>query len=105
LVAAPRLLDEGVNVPSADLAIVLATSRSRRQLVQRMGRVIRKKADGREARLVVLFVAGTTEDPGIGAHEDFLDEIGEAAAEVKVFRPRSPSGAIAAWLRPRLGRR
>jgi len=56
VVAAPRLLDEGVDVPAADLAIVLATSRSRRQLIQRMGRVIRRKPDGRSARLAILFV-------------------------------------------------
>ena len=43
LVAAPRLLDEGVDVPAADLAIVLASSRSKRQMIQRMGRVVRKK--------------------------------------------------------------
>jgi RNA polymerase primary sigma factor len=100
LVAAPKLLDEGVDVPSADLAIVLATSRSRRQLVQRMGRVIRKKPDGREARVVILYVASTAEDPDAGAHEDFLDEIEDAATEVRTFRPGSPSATIVAWLKP-----
>ena len=66
LIAAPKLLDEGVDVPDADLAIVLATSRSRRQMIQRMGRVVRKKSDGRKARLAVLFVEGTSEDPATG---------------------------------------
>ena len=102
LVAAPKLLDEGVDVPSADLAIVLATSRSRRQLVQRMGRVIRKKPDGREARVVILYVANTAEDPDAGAHEDFLDEIEDAATEVRTFKPGSPSATIASWLKPRV---
>ncbi len=59
LVAAPKLLDEGIDVPSADLAILLASSKSKRQMIQRMGRVIRKKADGRLARIVILFVEAT----------------------------------------------
>ncbi|SDP11017.1 RNA polymerase sigma factor, sigma-70 family [Klenkia soli] len=63
LLAAPRVLDEGVDVPEADLAVIVAGSRSRRQLVQRLGRVLRPKTDGRHARLVLLFASGTVEDP------------------------------------------
>jgi RNA polymerase primary sigma factor len=63
LLAAPRVLDEGVDVPEADLAVVVAGSRSRRQLVQRLGRVLRPKQDGRAARLVMLYARGTVEDP------------------------------------------
>ena len=93
VVAAPKLLDEGVDVPAADLAFVLATSRSRRQLIQRMGRVIRRKPDGRSARIVILYQAGTAEDPAEGAHEDFLDEVLEVAEAVEVFPP-STSGEL-----------
>lgn len=85
LVAAPMLLDEGVDVPSADLAIVLAASRSRRQMIQRMGRVLRKKKDARLARIVILFVEGTSEDPELGAHETFVDIIIDAASEIETF--------------------
>lgn len=85
-VVAPQLLDEGVDVPAADLAIVLAASRSRRQMIQRMGRVLRRKSDGRIARLVVVFVEGTVEDPALGAHDLFLDEVTEAAESVLTFR-------------------
>jgi RNA polymerase primary sigma factor len=49
ILAAPRLLDEGIDVPEADLGIIVAANRSQRQMVQRLGRVIRKKADGRWA--------------------------------------------------------
>lgn len=62
-VASPRVLDEGVDVPEADLGIVMAASRSRRQMVQRLGRVIRKKADGGFGKLVVMYAPGTSEDP------------------------------------------
>lgn len=98
LVAAPKLLDEGVDVPSADLAIVLASSRSRRQLVQRMGRVIRPKPDGREARVLILFTEGTSEDPALGANEDFLDEIVASADDVSVIRQGVPPGEIVKYL-------
>lgn len=62
-VASPRVLDEGVDVPDADLGIVMAASRSRRQMVQRLGRVIRKKAGGGHGKLVVMYAPGTSEDP------------------------------------------
>lgn len=80
--AAPQVLDEGVDVPEADLAVVLGASRSRRQMVQRMGRVLRRKADGRRARFVVVTVRDTVEDPGRGAHETFLDEVTSVARRV-----------------------
>jgi RNA polymerase primary sigma factor len=85
VVGAPRLLDEGIDVPAADLAMILATSRSRRQMIQRMGRVLRKKEDGRVARVAIFFVEGTTEDPAGGSHEDFLELIEPVALEVRRF--------------------
>lgn len=97
LVAAPRLLDEGVDVPAADLAIVLASSRSRRQMVQRMGRVIRKKKDGRLARLAVLYVEDTSEDPEV-AHEDFLYLVMGSAREIKYFGSNASANTICSYL-------
>lgn len=84
-VTAPQVLDEGVDVPAADLGIILAASRSRRQMIQRMGRVLRRKADGRPARFVIVFVEGTTEDPAHGAHGAFLDEVTGVADTVVAF--------------------
>ena len=85
VIVAPRVLDEGVDVPAADLAVIVGASRSRRQMVQRMGRVLRRKPDGRHARFAVLFVEGTVEDPCLGAHEAFLDEIVDVADQVSYF--------------------
>jgi superfamily II DNA or RNA helicase len=98
LVAAPKLLDEGVDVPSADLAIILASSGSRRQLVQRMGRVIRPKKDDRIARIAVLYIEGTGEDPKFGVHEDFMELVTEAATDVKIFNSGHSSEVICAYL-------
>ncbi len=84
-VVAPHILDEGVDVPAADLAIIMAASRSRRQMVQRMGRILRRKPDGRLARFVMVFVEETVEDPAHGAHDLFLDEVTDVAESVRIF--------------------
>ena len=74
LVAA-RVLDEGVDLPDADVALALSAFRTRRHLVQRLGRVLRRKADGRAAHLVLLHAAGTLEDPDRGGHHGFLAQV------------------------------
>jgi superfamily II DNA or RNA helicase len=85
VLAAPRLLDEGIDVPAADLAVIVGASRSRRQMIQRMGRVLRRKPAGRRARFAVVFVEGTVEDPRRGAHEAFLEELVGVADRVSTF--------------------
>lgn len=95
VVIAPQVLDEGVDVPAADLAVILAASRSRRQMVQRMGRILRRKPDGRLARFVVVSVEGTVEDPARGAHEGFLDEVIPVADSVRRFPPGATADTCA----------
>jgi len=85
VVAAPILLDEGINVPSADLAIILASSKTKRQMIQRMGRVLRKKPNNEIAKIIVMYAKNTSEDTKLGAHEDFMEEIKDAAMGVKTF--------------------
>jgi superfamily II DNA or RNA helicase len=55
-----RVLDEGVDVPDASLAIILSGTGSSRQFIQRLGRVLRKK-EGKQAQLVELISKGTAE--------------------------------------------
>lgn len=88
--AAPQVLDEGIDVPEAEVAVVLGSSRSRRQMVQRMGRVLRRKADGRPARFVAVLARDTIEDPAHGAHEAFLDEILPVARHVTTIALGAP---------------
>lgn len=86
--AAPKLLDEGIDLPSVDLGIVMTASRSRRQMVQRLGRVIRRKADGRPVDFLILYAAGTVEDPSDeGVHEGFFDLVGEVATHRLELEP------------------
>jgi superfamily II DNA or RNA helicase len=103
VLAAPRVLDEGIDVPVADLAVIVGASRSRRQMVQRMGRVLRRKPDRRRARFAILFVEDTVEDPRFGAHEAFLGEIIDVADRVSCFPATSAAaapGAVVEALRP-----
>lgn len=85
VIVAPRVLDEGIDVPAADLAVIVSASRTRRQMIQRMGRVLRRKEDGRLARLAILYLEGTTEDPHSGAHEAFLSEVTAVADDLDDF--------------------
>lgn len=55
-----RVLDEGVDVPDASLAIILSGTGSSREFTQRLGRILRKK-EGKQARLVELISKGTAE--------------------------------------------
>ncbi|WP_052665516.1 DEAD/DEAH box helicase [Nitriliruptor alkaliphilus] len=100
VVVAPRVLDEGVDVPDADVAVVLATFRTRRQLVQRLGRVLRVKSDGREARLLLAHAVDTAEDPARGGHADFLDDVRDVAREVVRLDLAADPAAVAAFLAP-----
>jgi len=59
-VATSRVLNEGVDVPEAGVAVVLSGSGSVREHVQRLGRILRKKGEKR-AILYELVTAGTTE--------------------------------------------
>lgn len=83
--AAPRVLDEGVDVPDADLGIILGSSKSRRQMVQRLGRVIRRKSDGRVGKFVVLYARNTVEDPAVSGFEH-LNDIGTFARQTIPFK-------------------
>jgi RNA polymerase primary sigma factor len=98
ILAAPRLLDEGIDVPEADLGIIVAANRSQRQMVQRLGRVIRKKADGRVGRLVVLYSKGTVEDPDVQG-EEFLGKVLPFAREVDFFEMKTDLSRLQEFLR------
>lgn len=84
-ISAPRILDEGVDVPEADLGIIMAASRGRRQTIQRLGRVLRRRP-GKVARFVVMYAEGTVEDPFNGQElPDFYEECIPHADEFDKF--------------------
>lgn len=98
VLTAPRLLDEGIDVPEADLGIIVAANRSQRQMVQRLGRVIRKKVDGRHGRLVVLYSKGTVEDPDVQG-EEFLGKVLPFARNVGFFDIKTDLSGLQEFLR------
>jgi superfamily II DNA or RNA helicase len=59
-VVTSKVLNEGVDVPDANVAIVLSGSGSVREHVQRLGRILRRK-DGKNATLYELVSARTSE--------------------------------------------
>ena len=60
-VVTSKVLDEGVDVPDAELGIIMSGTGSGRELIQRLGRILRPKEDGRKARLVELIARNTRE--------------------------------------------
>ncbi len=65
-VVTSKVLDEGVDVPDAELGIIMSGTGSGRELIQRLGRILRPKQDGRKARLVEL-VSRHTRETGTSA--------------------------------------
>ena len=61
IVVASQVLDEGVDVPAAKIALILGGSGSARQQKQRLGRILRK-VENRQAELIEVIVRGTIEE-------------------------------------------
>lgn len=57
-----KAIDEGIDVPDASVGIILSGTSSQRQRLQRLGRIVRKKADGKGASLYYLHIEQTSED-------------------------------------------
>jgi superfamily II DNA or RNA helicase len=72
--ATSKVLNEGVNIPAAAIAIVLSGSGSSREHIQRLGRILRKQPD-KEAILYEVVTAGTAEE-----------RISERRSDVNQFR-------------------
>jgi superfamily II DNA or RNA helicase len=59
-VVTSKVLDEGIDIPDADVGIIISGTGSERAFVQRLGRILRKKK-GKEAVLYELVSAQTSE--------------------------------------------
>jgi len=59
--ATSKVLNEGVNIPDASVAIILSGSGSSREHIQRLGRILRKHED-KQAILYEVVTRGTTEE-------------------------------------------
>ncbi|PSQ64348.1 MAG: DNA repair helicase, partial [Halobacteriales archaeon SW_9_67_24] len=61
-IVAANVLDEGVDVPAANVAVVLSGSGSTREFTQRLGRILRPTEDDRRALLYEVVTEGTAEE-------------------------------------------
>jgi len=53
--------DEGIDVPDANVGVILSGTSSRRQFIQRLGRLLRPHG-GKESRLYYVAIRGTAEE-------------------------------------------
>jgi superfamily II DNA or RNA helicase len=57
-----KVLDEGVDVPDAELGIIVSGTGSSREFIQRLGRLLRPKPEiNRKAKLIEIISSGTRE--------------------------------------------
>ncbi len=61
VLVAVRALDEGIDVPECSVGVIMATGTTTRQLVQRVGRIVRPRP-GKVARIYVVFCRATHEE-------------------------------------------
>lgn len=73
-----RALDEGFNVPETEVGIIAASTATRRQRIQRLGRVLRP-ANGKSAATVYTLVATKGEIERLRAEEQELEGVADVA--------------------------
>lgn len=89
---APKVLDEGLDLPTVDAVVLLAASRSYRQLVQRVSAVLAPTDADRLPVVLVVHARGT-----VDADEGFVADLATVATEVRTFDAGTSAAAIAAW--------
>ncbi|HEY7110512.1 MAG TPA: DEAD/DEAH box helicase family protein [Nitrososphaeraceae archaeon] len=73
-----KVLDEGVDVPDAELGIILSGTGSGREFIQRLGRLLRPKPDAaRKARLIEIISSNTRETGTSAKRKRALGRINE----------------------------
>lgn len=69
-----RALDEGFNVPEAEVGIIAASTATRRQRIQRLGRILRP-SPGKDAATVFTLVASAPEIARLKEEEKSLEDV------------------------------
>ena len=81
-IATSKVLDEGVDVPDVELGIIISGTGSKREIIQRLGRLLRPKQDGRKAKLVELVSSHTHETRTSAKRMSALKEKNRSASSV-----------------------
>lgn len=82
--ATSKVLNEGVNIPDAAVAVVLSGSGSSREHIQRLGRILRKQP-GKEAILYEVVTLDTTEE-GISRRRSGGEQFRDAREQSPTFK-------------------
>lgn len=75
VLVACRALDEGFNVPEAEVAFIVAGTAARRQRVQRVGRVLRALEGKVHAEVITLYATPVEEQRLVAEAAEFPEEI------------------------------
>jgi len=57
-----KALDEGLDVPSTDIGIIVSSTKSVRQRIQRIGRVLRKAKNKNHSYIYTIYISGIDDD-------------------------------------------
>ncbi|WP_028051218.1 DEAD/DEAH box helicase [Cellulomonas sp. URHD0024] len=90
---AHRPISTGNDLPPVTTVVLLAGTRTGRQLVERADPVLHPNPSDTISTVLLVFARGTVEDPGQGHLTDLLD----AATEVRTFGIDAEGATIAAW--------
>ena len=88
ILVAVRSLDEGIDVPDASVAVLAAGTRSRRQRIQRFGRILRP-GDQKLAIALSILIRSTPEESEVGDRDE------ELLGPERVVHHRWPGRSIA----------
>lgn len=85
---ASHVLNEGVDVPAASVAIILSGTGSTREYIQRLGRVLRKGKDNKKQAILYEVVAEDTSEEGTSARRRGMEKKNVSAACPKDIPPK-----------------
>jgi len=77
-----KVLDEGVDVPDAELGIIVSGTGSSREFIQRLGRILRPKQDDKTARLIEIVSMETREVSTSSKRKRALQRMNRKGSEI-----------------------
>jgi superfamily II DNA or RNA helicase len=85
-----KCLDEGINIPEVDKALILASSTNPREYIQRRGRVLRKSKNKTTATIIDVLVLDDNDSPVLRSEIDrmssFIDDSVNDAPRLKLVK-------------------
>jgi superfamily II DNA or RNA helicase len=100
-VVTSKVLDEGIDVPEANIGIIASGTGSKREYVQRLGRILRKK-EGKEAVLYEIVAEETTETGTARRRKEAVStqkkhvqtgQIGQVKRKISTESPENPENS------------